>query len=153
MPEVPTRPKRSVFHRNRKEQEQAQPKIEAKAVARYIRISPRKARAVVNAISGKSVGEAFQILEFSPKKAARIVSKVLRSAVANAENNFGLNVDTLYVSHAVVDDGPRMKRLWPRGRGRADILQKRFSHITIAVRDREKETQNNNIESNNNPQE
>nr|WP_235599809.1 MULTISPECIES: 50S ribosomal protein L22 [Kosmotoga] len=127
--------------------------MEARAVARYIRISPRKARAVVNAIRGKSVGEAFQILEFSPKKAARIVSKVLRSAVANAENNFGLNVDTLYVSHAVVDDGPRMKRLWPRGRGRADILQKRFSHITIVVRDSEKETQDNNMESNNNPQE
>nr|WP_245612790.1 50S ribosomal protein L22 [Kosmotoga pacifica] len=115
------------------------PVVEARAIAKYVRISPRKARDVVNAIRGKNVGEAFQILEFSPKKAARIVYKVLRSAVANAENNFGLNIDNLYVSEAVVEDGPRMKRLWPRGRGRADILLKRFSHIKLVVRDREKE--------------
>lgn len=87
------------------------------------------------------MGDAFQILEFSPKKASRLVYKVLRSAVANAENNFGLNVDNLYVESAVVDDGPRMKRLWPRGRGRADIQQKRFSHITVVVANRE-ETSN-----------
>nr|WP_235598517.1 50S ribosomal protein L22 [Kosmotoga arenicorallina] len=113
--------------------------MEARAVAKYLRISPLKARDVVNAIRGKNVGEAFQILEFSPKKAARLVYKVLRSAVANAENNFGLDVDNLYVSEAVVEDGPRMKRLWTRGRGRADILLKRFSHIRLVVKDREKE--------------
>jgi len=139
--------KRSVFHRNRKEQEASKPVIEAQAVARYIRLSPRKARSIVNAIRGKDVGEAFQILEFTPTKPARVAHKVLKSAVANAENNFGMNVDALYVSEAVVDDGPRMKRLWARGRGRADILLKRFCHLKIAVRDRERE------EAENSPQE
>ncbi len=102
--------------------------------------SLRKARSVVNAIRNKEVGEAFQILEFSPKKASRLVYKVLRSAVANAENNFGLNIDSLYVEKAVVDDGPRMKRLWPRGR-EEQYQQKRFSHITVVVANRE-ETSN-----------
>lgn len=137
MPQGTPKQKRSVFHRSRKEAEAAGPVTQAKAVAKYIRISPRKARSVVNAIRDKNVGEAFQILEFSPKKASRLVYKVLRSAVANAENNFGLNVDGLYVEKAVVDDGPRMKRLWARGRGRADIQQKRFSHITVVVANRE----------------
>jgi len=131
--------KRSIFHKKRKELLSSLPKIEAKAVARYIRISPRKARAIANTIRGKSVEEAFQILAFSPKKAARIMEKVLKSAVANAENNFGLSVENLYVSECYVNDGPRMKRIWPRGRGRADIIQKRMSHITIVVRDRSKE--------------
>jgi len=131
--------KRSVFHKKRKELLASLPKIEARAVARFVRISPRKARSVINAIRGKSVAEAFQILEFSPKKAARIVYKVLKSAVANAENNLGLNVDNLYVSECYVDDGPRLKRVWPRGRGRADIIQKRMSHITVVVRDKTRE--------------
>jgi large subunit ribosomal protein L22 len=133
------RVKRSVFHRVRKEKEAQESKIEARAVARYIRISPRKARSVINAIKGKDVNEAFAILTFSPKKAARIVYKVLQSAVANAVNNFGLNEDNLYVAEAYVNDGPRLKRVWPRGRGRADIIQHRYSHITVIVRDREKE--------------
>jgi large subunit ribosomal protein L22 len=137
MAQTVQRDKRSVFHRKRKEEKAATPVTQAKAVAKFVRISPRKARSVVNAIRNKEVGEAFQILEFSPKKASRLVYKVLRSAVANAENNFGLNVDSLYVEKAVVDDGPRMKRLWPRGRGRADIQQKRFSHITVVVANRE----------------
>jgi len=131
------RPKRSILHRQRKEK--AEPVIEARAVARYVRISPRKARSVINAIRGKNVDEAFAILQFSPKKAARIIHKVLKSAVANAENNYGLNPDALYISQCHVDDGPRMKRIWPRGRGRADILLKRMSHITVVVRDRSKE--------------
>ncbi len=133
------RVKRSVFHRIRKEQEAAAPRIEARAVAKYIRISPRKARSVINAIRGKDVNEAFTILMFSPKKAARIIYKVLQSAVANAVNNFNLNEDSLYVAEAYVNDGPRLKRLWPRGRGRADIIKHRYSHITVVVRDREKE--------------
>ncbi|HNU23961.1 MAG TPA: 50S ribosomal protein L22 [Mesotoga sp.] len=141
MAQATQRDKRSVFHRKRKEAAAATPVTQAKAVAKFVRISPRKARSVVNAIRNKEVGEAFQILEFSPKKASRLVYKVLRSAVANAENNFGLNIDSLYVEKAVVDDGPRMKRLWPRGRGRADIQQKRFSHITVVVANRE-ETSN-----------
>jgi large subunit ribosomal protein L22 len=137
MAQTSQRDKRSVLHKKRKEEKAATPVTQAKAVAKFVRISPRKARSVVNAIRNREVGEAFQILEFSPKKASRLVYKVLRSAVANAENNFGLNIDSLYVEKAVVDDGPRMKRLWPRGRGRADIQQKRFSHITVVVANRE----------------
>ena len=133
------RVKRSVYHRQRKEEEAKKPKIEARAVAKYIRISPRKARSTINAIRGKNVNEAFAILTFSPKKAARIIYKVLQSAVANAVNNFGLEEDNLYVVEAYVNDGPRFKRIWPRGRGRADIIQHRYSHITVVVRDREKE--------------
>ena len=131
--------KRSSFHRMRKEILSSMPKIEARAVARYVRISPRKARSVINAIRGKNVNEAFAILELSPKKAARIIYKVLKSAVANAENNLNLDPENLYVSECYVDDGPRLKRLWPRGRGRADIIQKRFSHITVVVRDKTRE--------------
>ena len=137
MAQTSQRDKRSALHKKRKEEKAATPVTQAKAVAKFVRISPRKARSVVNAIRNREVGEAFQILEFSPKKASRLVYKVLRSAVANAENNFGLNIDSLYVEKAVVDDGPRMKRLWPRGRGRADIQQKRFSHITVVVANRE----------------
>lgn len=131
--------KRSLFHKKRKELLDSLPKIEARAVAKYIRISPRKARAVANTIRGKSVEEAFRILAFSPKKAARIIEKVLRSAVANAENNFGLDAANLYVAECYVNDGPRLKRIWPRGRGRADIIKKRMSHITVVVRDRTRE--------------
>ncbi len=131
--------KRSAFHRMRKEILSSMPKIEARAVAKYVRISPRKARSVINAIRGKDVNEAFAILELSPKKAARIIYKVLKSAVANAENNLNLDPENLYVSECHVDDGPRLKRLWPRGRGRADIIQRRLSHITVVVRDRTRE--------------
>ncbi len=135
------RVKRSIFYRMMKDREAEKRKIEARATAKYVRISPRKARSVVNAIRGKSVDEAFAILQLSPKKAARIVYKVLQSAVANAENNHGLNPDALYVAEAYVNDGPRLKRLWFRGRGRADIIQRRLSHITVVVRDREKESE------------
>ncbi|HOM74167.1 MAG TPA: 50S ribosomal protein L22 [Fervidobacterium sp.] len=131
--------KRSKFYAKKKEALAAAPKYEARAVAKFVRISPRKARAVVNSIRGKNVSEAFNLLEFSSKKAARIINGVLKSAVANATNNLGLSEDNLYVSSCYVSDGPRMKRVWPRGRGRADIIQKRMSHITVVVTDREKE--------------
>ncbi|MCD6254502.1 MAG: 50S ribosomal protein L22 [Thermotogae bacterium] len=136
---VQSRPKRSILHRTRKQEEASRPVIEARAVARYVRISPFKARAVINAIRGKSATEAQAILQFSSKKAARIILKVLNSAIANAQNNHGLNPESLYVSQCYVDEGPRLKRLWPRGRGRADILLKRMSHITVVVRDKSKE--------------
>ncbi len=137
------RMKRSVFHRERKETLAQTQITEAKATAKYIRLSPRKARSVVNAIRGKDVGVAFQYLDFSPKKSARVVQKVLKSAVANAENNFKLDVDNLFVKAVFVDDGPRMKRIWPRGRGRADILMKRMSHITVIVGDKNAKTAEN----------
>ncbi|PNR97131.1 50S ribosomal protein L22 [Petrotoga sp. 9PWA.NaAc.5.4] len=128
--------KRSVYHRMRKEKEAEEPKVEAQAIAKYVRISPTKARSIANAIRNKDVSEALQILTFSPKKSARLIYKVLMSAIANAENNFGLNAENLYVSEIMINEGPRLKRLWPRSHGRADILQKRMSHIYVTVRDR-----------------
>ncbi|ADD03202.1 ribosomal protein L22 [Thermoanaerobacter italicus Ab9] len=111
--------------------------MEARAIARYVRISPRKVRLVLNLIRGKHVDEALTILRFTPKRASGIVAKVLKSAIANAENNHGMNRDNLYVAKAVADEGPTMKRIFPRARGRADIMRKRTSHITIVVRERE----------------
>jgi len=107
--------------------------LETRARARYVRISPRKARAVVDLIRGKSVDEARQILEFSPRAAARVVAKVLASAVANAENNNGLKAEGLYIAKAFVDEGPTLKRFRPRAMGRATRINKRTSHITIVL--------------------
>ena len=107
--------------------------MEAKAVAKYIRIAPRKVRVVMNLIRGKSVAEAFAILKFTPKAGAEVIEKVLKSAVANAENNFDMNVDKLYVSSAYVDQGPTLKRIHPRSRGQAFSILKRTSHVTVIV--------------------
>ena len=107
--------------------------MEAKAVAKYIRIAPRKVRVVMNLIRGKSVAEAFAILKFTPKAGADVITKVLKSAVANAENNFDMNVDQLYVSSAYVDQGPTLKRIHPRSRGQAFSILKRTSHVTVIV--------------------
>ncbi|AEH50824.1 50S ribosomal protein L22 [Pseudothermotoga thermarum] len=126
------RPKRSV--QKRQEEQNQQKPIEVSATGKYLRLSPRKARCVINAIRGKTVAEALQILQMSPKKAARLVEKVLQSAIANAENNAKLDVSSLYISHCVVNDGPRLKRIWYRGRGRADIIQKRMCHITVKLK-------------------
>ncbi|AAM25430.1 MAG: 50S ribosomal protein L22 [Caldanaerobacter subterraneus] len=111
--------------------------MEARAIARYVRISPRKARLVLNLIRGKHVDEALAILKFTPKKASKIVEKVLKSAIANAENNHNMNRDNLYVAKAVADEGPTMKRVLPRAMGRADIMRRRTSHITIVVKEKE----------------
>ena len=108
---------------------------EGRAIARYIRISPRKVRLVIDNIRGKKVGEALAILKFTPKSAAPVITKVVRSAMANAVNNFGMNEDELYVAVAFVDAGPTLKRITPRQRGRAFPIQKRSSHITIVVRE------------------
>ncbi len=107
--------------------------MEAKAVAKYIRIAPRKVRVVMDLIRGKSVAEAFAILKFTPKVGADVIEKVLKSAVANAENNFDMNVDNLYVSTAYVDQGPTLKRIHPRSRGQAFSILKRTSHVTVIV--------------------
>lgn len=111
--------------------------MEARAIARYVQISPRKARQVTKLIQGKPVGEVLTTLQFTPKKAAKIVHKVLQSAAANAENNHDMDVDELIVSSAYVDEGPSLKRLRPRARGRADRYERRMSHITVVVRERE----------------
>ncbi|MBX6422035.1 50S ribosomal protein L22 [Thermosulfurimonas sp. F29] len=110
--------------------------MEARATARYVRISPYKARPVIDLIRGKSVQEALQILEFTPKKAARLIKKVLESAIANAEHNYNMDPDRLYVKRAYVDEGPRWKRIWPRAWGRASRILKRTSHITVVVEEK-----------------
>lgn len=106
---------------------------QAKAVARYVRIAPRKARLVIDLIRGKSVGEALAILKFTPRAASPIIEKVLKSAVANAEHNYNLSSENLIVSKALVDEGPTMKRFRPRAQGRASRINKRTSHITLVV--------------------
>jgi len=108
--------------------------MDVKAVARYVRISPRKVRPVADLIKGKSVDEALAVLQFTPNRAARAIAKVVKSAAANAENNLELARDTLQVAQAFVDSGPTVRRMQPRARGRADMVRKRSSHITIVVR-------------------
>ena len=110
--------------------------MEAKAVAKYVRIAPRKVRVVMDLIRGKNVAESFSIFNFTPKVGADAIEKVLKSAVANAENNFDMNVDKQIISTAFVDQGPTMKRIHPRSRGQAFKILKRSSHITIAVEER-----------------
>lgn len=109
--------------------------MEAKAIAKYIRISPRKAREVVKLMHGKPVEEALAILRFTPNRGAAAVAKVLRSAIANAEHNYEMNRDDLVVSRAFVDQGPTMKRFQPRAYGRANVRRVRTSHITVVVSD------------------
>ena len=106
---------------------------EIAARLRGARISAQKARLVVDQIRGKKVEEALNILAFSPKKAATIIKKVLESAIANAENNDGADVDELKVSSAFVDEGMSLKRIKPRAKGRADRITKRPCHITVKV--------------------
>lgn len=110
--------------------------MEARAVARHIRIAPRKVRIVIDLIRGKNIGEAFAILKHTPKVGAEVVEKVLKSAVANAEHNNDMNVDNLYVAEAFVDQGPTMKRIHPRSRGQAFKILKRSSHVTLVVKER-----------------
>ena len=105
----------------------------AKATAKTVRVSPRKSRLVIDLIRGKSVAEAIAILKFTPNKAAGIIEKVLMSAIANAENNFDLDVENLIVSEAFVNEGPTMKRFRPRAKGSASPINKRTSHITVVV--------------------
>ncbi|WP_369600946.1 50S ribosomal protein L22 [Hahella sp. SMD15-11] len=97
------------------------------------RLSAQKARLVADQIRGKHVEEALDILTFSPRKGAKIIKKVLESAIANAENNDGLDVDELHVSTVFVDEGPTLKRIRPRAKGRADRILKRTCHITVKV--------------------
>lgn len=107
--------------------------MQAKAIARDVRISPRKVRLVVDLIRGKGLEEARAILKYVPKRGAEPVSKVLNSAAANAVNNLDLIEDALVVTAAYVDEGPSLKRVLPRARGQAHIIKKRTSHITIVV--------------------
>ncbi|WP_291635530.1 50S ribosomal protein L22 [Clostridium sp.] len=110
--------------------------MEAKAIAKYVRTSSMKIGIVLDLIRGKNVNEAFAILQYTPKRAADVVNKVLKSAVANAENNFNLDVNRLFVANAYACQGPTLKRFRPRAQGRAYRIKKRSSHITIMVTER-----------------
>ena len=111
--------------------------MEATATAKYVRVSSRKAKLVVDTIRGKAIGEALSILALTPNKAARITDKVVRSALANAENNYGMNPENLYVDQIFANQGPTMKR-WKAGpQGRAFPIKKRTSHITVVLKEQE----------------
>ncbi|WP_026922767.1 50S ribosomal protein L22 [Glycomyces arizonensis] len=106
---------------------------QARAVARYVRVAPRKARRVVDLVRGLPVDEALTTLEFAPYSAAEVVYKVIASASANAENNLGLDPESLLIAEIKVDEGPTMRRYRPRAHGRAYRINKRTSHITVVV--------------------
>lgn len=107
--------------------------MEVMAVSKFVRMSPSKARDLARAVQGKPVEEALRIVDFNARKAAFWLGKTLRSAIANAENNHSLSADRLYVKMAVVEDGPRMKRYWPRARGMASPILRRMSHVRIVL--------------------
>ncbi len=107
--------------------------MEIKATAKGVRVSPKKARPIIDLVRGKNVDEALAILQFTPNPVARTISRVVKSAVANAENNYQMTPSDLRVTKAYVDEGTRMKRVRFAGRGRVSPLLKRFSHITVVV--------------------
>lgn len=111
--------------------------MEAKAIAKYVRMSPRKARLVADLIKGKDIHEAEAILRYTPNKASGVIKKVMLSAAANAENNLGLDKANLVVKNAIIDQGPSIKRIKPRAQGRADRMVHRTSHVTVVVAERE----------------
>ena len=113
--------------------------MEAKAIAKFVRVSPRKARLVANTIVGKDIREAEAILRYTPNKASDIINKVMLSATANAETNLDLDRNSLIVKSAIVDQGPSLKRFKPRAQGRADRMVHRTSHITVVVAEREED--------------
>lgn len=110
--------------------------MEAKAKLRYVRLSPRKARLVVDMVRGKKVQDALNILNFSPQKAAGIVSQLVGSAVANAEQKGVSDVDRLFIESIFVDQGPVLKRFMPRAQGRATRIRKPTSHITVVLNEK-----------------
>jgi large subunit ribosomal protein L22 len=116
--------------------QQTQQPHEARAVARYVRITPTKARLVIDLVRGKPVPEAMQLLRFLPNRAAPIIRKVVQSAAANALDRFDLDPEELVITKCYVDQGPSMKRIRPRAMGRAYRILKRTSHITVVVGER-----------------
>ena len=109
----------------------------ARATARFVRVTPMKARRVLDTVRGKSVDEALNILEYAPQGAAKDVAKVVASAAAHAEHNFGLDPRTLVISECYANEGPTMRRYQPRAQGRAFQIRKRTSHITVVVESKE----------------
>ena len=108
----------------------------ARATARFVRVTPMKARRVIDTIRGKSVEDALAILKYAPQGASKDVAKVVASAAANAENNFGLDRSSLVISEAYANEGPTMRRFRPRAQGRAFHIRKRTSHITVVVEEK-----------------
>lgn len=111
--------------------------MEARAYLKNARIAPRKVQIVLDLIRGKDTETAMAILQHTPKSACEYLEKLLKSAVANAENNFGMDRDNLYISECFVCPGPIMKRIMPRAQGRAFRILKRTSHVTLAVKEKE----------------
>ena len=111
--------------------------MEAKAIARYVRVSPRKARIVVDQVRGRDVIAAQEILAFNERAISEVVAKVVNSAAANAQDRFGLRPESLVIKAAYVDEGPTMKRFRPRAKGAASKIRKRTSHITVIVAPKE----------------
>ena len=111
--------------------------MEAKAIAKYVRVSPRKARIVVDQVRGKDVIAAQEILAFNERAISEVVAKVVNSAAANAQDRFGLRPESLVIKAAYVDEGPTMKRFRPRAKGAASKIRKRTSHITVIVAPKE----------------
>ena len=107
--------------------------MQSKSVLKYVRVSPRKVRRVTNLIKGKRAGDALLNLGFLPHKGGKLVSKVLKSAMANAEQKKVADPESMKISKALVDQGPTMKRMMPRSMGRADIIKKRTCHITLVL--------------------
>ena len=107
--------------------------MEVRAAAKYIRISPRKIRLIMDQIRGKKIEEAVNLLSFSSQKGAFILRKLINSAVANANENYDIDVDTLYIKRVFADEGPTLKRFRPRAMGRATSIRKRTSHLTVIL--------------------
>ncbi len=107
--------------------------MEVRAVSKYLRVSSQKTRLVADMVRGKSVSEALILLRFTPKKSGRLLTKTLRSAIANAESAHSLDADNLYIKTLLVDQGPRLKRFRPRAMGRATRIIKPSSHITVVL--------------------
>lgn len=116
-----------------KNEAQAEQKLTARATAKFVRVTPMKARRVIDLVRGKDASDALDILRFAPQAASEPVAKVLASAIANAENNLDLDPRTLVVTTAYADEGPTLKRFRPRAQGRAFRVRKRTSHITVEV--------------------
>jgi large subunit ribosomal protein L22 len=107
--------------------------MEIKAAARFVRISPRKVRLVMGQVRGKKVEEALNMLSFAPQRGAGMVKKLIHSAVANAQENTNMDVDSLYIAKIYADEGPTLKRWRPRALGRASRIRKRTSHLTVVL--------------------
>lgn len=111
--------------------------MEARAHARFVRIAPRKVRMVMDLIRGKKLEEALAILKFTPRSASKVLEKLLLSAAANAQNNNDMDRESLYVAKCYADQGPTLKRFRPRAQGRAAMIRKKTSHITIILEEKE----------------